>query len=79
MSKNVQCQACFSLAGATQGTSWKNLYLEFDFVLFGTRGWCRKLVYFYFFYRRLNSLAPKYLTDLSLQTVTSTIQEGIRI
>ena len=34
---------------------------------------------FIIFYRRLNSLAPKYLTDLSLQTVTSTIQEVIRI
>ena len=59
--EKVQYKACLAIAGAIQGTSRDSLYQELGLESLRVRRWYRKMI---FFYRIVNELAPKYLTDI---------------
>ena len=58
--EKVQYKACLAITGAIQGTSHESLYQELGLESLRFRRWYRKMI---FFYRIVNELAPKYLTD----------------
>ena len=59
--ENVKYQACLAITGTFQGTSRESLYRDLGLECLQTRRWYRKMI---FFYKILNSLAPKYLFDI---------------
>ena len=59
--EKVQYKACLDITGAIQGTSRESLYQELGLESLRFRRWYRKMI---FFYRIVNELAPKYLTDI---------------
>ena len=59
--EKVQYKSCLAITGAIQGTSRDSLYQELGLESLRVRRWYRKMV---FFYRIVNELAPKYLTNI---------------
>ena len=59
--EKVQYKACLAITDAIQGTSCDSLYQELGLESLRVRRWYRKMI---FFYRIVNELAPKYLTDI---------------
>ena len=59
--EKVQYKACLAITGAIQGTSHESLYQELGLESLRFRRWYRKMI---FFYRIVNELAPKYLSDI---------------
>ena len=57
----MQYNACFSLTGATRGTSKEKIYEELDFESLQYRCWYKKLSYFYKFCK---NEFPHYLFNL---------------
>ena len=63
--EKVQYKACLAITGAIHGTSRESLYKEFGLESLRFRRWYRKMI---FFYRIVNELTPKYLTDIIPKT-----------
>ena len=59
--EKIQYQACLAITGPIQDTSCGSLYKELGLGSLQSRQWYRKMV---FFYKILNGLTPKYLSDI---------------
>ena len=56
--ERVQCNACFTITGAIQGTNRGSIYAELGLGSLSARRWYRKLL---FFYKIVHRLSPAYL------------------